>query len=73
MPNLGFQSIPFQLFQLVLEYVLRKELLQPLVGVVYAQLFEAVVVEYLEAEYVQDADAAVICSIDLQLVVDPLN
>ena len=64
LPVDGLQVV---LLLLHLEDVLHEELLQVLVGVVDAELLEAVRVEVLEAEDVKDPDGALVTELELLL------
>ena len=64
LPVDGLQVV---LLLLHLEDVLHEELLQVLVGVVDAELLEAVRVEVLEAEDVEDPDGALVTELELLL------
>ena len=56
-----------------LEDAHQEEVVQPLVGVVDAELLEGVDLEDLEAEDVEEADELVASLVDLDLLVDPVD
>lgn len=72
-----FDSVPEpvlpQILNLLLEHMFGVQFLQSLVGEIYAQLLETVVVKRLEPEDVENADTPVALSIEPQLLVDLRN